>query len=80
MVDRTSQIKRMIPYLQAAIGNIADVNNSLRSRNHRIESAGFMTSADLDALQGLKDEMMEELIELDGVLDKAEKLIRPKES
>ena len=80
MADPIKQIKRLIPYLQAAVGNISNINNNIRNRNHRIEAAELITSADLDILQELRNEMLEELIEFDGILDKAEKLIRPKKS
>ena len=77
----SNQIQRLVPYLQAAVGNIAKISNEIRRRTQMgPEKNGWISETDLDVLQGLKDEMMEELIEFDGVLDKAEKLIRPKKS
>jgi hypothetical protein len=77
----SSQNRRLVPYLQAAAGNVSEIAQNIRRRVHAdVESHGWISETDLDILQALKDEMMEELIELDGVLDKAEKLIRPKKS
>ncbi len=75
-----NKIKRMIPYLEAATGNISEINNKMRKRTHDIMIAEWWNEIGLDELQSLRDEMLEELLELDEVLCKAEKLIRPKES
>lgn len=80
-MPNSSQIRRLVPYLQAATGNVSEIAQKIRQRiQTNVEKAGWISETDLDILQGLKDEMMEELIEFDGVLDKAEKLIRPKKS
>ncbi len=80
-MPNSSQIRRLVPYLQAATGNVSEIAQKIRQRTQmNVEKAGWISETDLDILQGLKDEMMEELIEFDGVLDKAEKLIRPKKS
>ena len=77
----SNQIQRLVPYLSAAVGNISSIAQKIRQRQLMgPDKMGWISETDLDALQGLKDEMMEELIEFDGVLDKAEKLIRPKKS
>jgi hypothetical protein len=76
-----NQIRRLVPYLQAATGNVSEIAQKIRQRVQlNVEKNDWISEADLDILEGLKNEMMEELIELDGVLAKAEKLVRPKES
>ena len=74
------KIKRLIPYLEAATGNISDINNRIRKRAHDIAIAEYWNETSLNELQSLRDEMLEELLELDEVLCKAEKLLRTRES
>lgn len=73
--------RRLIPYLEAPISNIVKLSKRMQKRMALGPVAtGWINIGDLDDLKNLQSEMLEELIELDGILDKIEKTVDPKDS
>ena len=73
--------RRLIPYLEAPVSNIVKLTERMQKRMvHGPSGTDWISEGDLNDLKDIRNAMLEELIELDGILDKIEKILDPKDS
>ena len=75
-----SDKKRLVPYLKAPVYNLSRLAEKLHERCFKVAQSNWFGANDLEELQDYRNEMLEELIELDALLDKMGKILEAENS